>query len=543
MTKPNLGNSAARDKALESLATMQVKPTALVEYRSNGKVLVIGDEQAMEFAPRLRAYDLQAEILLTSGGVEPGETVIPAGGRDIAVSGYMGEFVVTLGMQGSANYEALHSDLILDLGADPLLDMPVKPPGYLLADINNEASLFETLEQLRELKGTFEKPRYFDYDLNICAHGRSGQKGCTACIDACPTDAITSLAESIEVNPHLCQGGGVCAAVCPTGAIRYVYPNAADTIDRIRQVLLQYHQAGGEYPVIAFVSEEDFVQVQEWPSNMIPVVLEELASVGLDAWLSAIAFGASSVVLIEAGSVPLGVETALNDQLEVAKSLLEGMAYDPDVIQYLPITALQTLKLPCMPDIKIATYGGSNQKREMMFFALNHLARQTNQHVNEIIDLPAAAPFGRIEVDSDKCTLCMACTSVCPATALHAGNETPRLSFIEENCVQCGLCQSACPEQAIQLRPQFQTDRKQRCATVILNEESPFLCVSCQKPFATKSLIDTILGKLADHAMFQNERAKQRLMMCDECRVVDVIQDTDAMEGQGLRTGSRENQK
>jgi len=30
--------------------------------------------------------------------------------------------------------------------------------------------------------------------------------------------------------------------------------------------------------------------------------------------------------------------------------------------------------------------------------------------------------------------------------------------------------------------------------------------------------------------MFQSERSKQRLKMCEDCRVVDVVQDADAMQ-------------
>ena len=52
-------------------------------------------------------------------------------------------------------------------------------------------------------------------------------------------------------------------------------------------------------------------------------------------------------------------------------------------------------------------------------------------------------------MDREACTLCMACASVCPAGAINAGGELPRLDFIELNCVQCGLCESACPEDAI----------------------------------------------------------------------------------------------
>ena len=42
-------------------------------------------------------------------------------------------------------------------------------------------------------------------------------------------------------------------------------------------------------------------------------------------------------------------------------------------------------------------------------------------------------------------------------------------------------------------------------------------------------MIDTMTKKLAGHYMFSSERARQRLLMCEECRVIDVVQDEDAM--------------
>ncbi len=39
-----------------------------------------------------------------------------------------------------------------------------------------------------------------------------------------------------------------------------------------------------------------------------------------------------------------------------------------------------------------------------------------------------------------------------------------------------------------------------------------------------------MMKKLSGHWMFTDERAKQRLMMCEDCRVVDVVQDPEMME-------------
>jgi hypothetical protein len=63
-----------------------------------------------------------------------------------------------------------------------------------------------------------------------------------------------------------------------------------------------------------------------------------------------------------------------------------------------------------------------------------------------------------------------------------------------------------------------------------LYEERPFCCISCGKPFATRSIIEKMQHELGQHPMFQSRRARDRLLMCEACRVADVVQDADAME-------------
>ena len=145
----------------------------------------------------------------------------------------------------------------------------------------------------------------------------------------------------------------------------------------------------------------------------------------------------------------------------------------------------------------------------------------------DVIALPDHAPFGKIEVNAEGCTLCLACVSACPTGALSDNPEKPMLKFAEDACVQCGLCKATCPEKVITLHPQIDF----RAATAearIMKEEEPFECIRCSKPFGTKSTIERITAKLEGrHWMFQGRAQRLDLLkMCEDCRGIVAIEES-----------------
>jgi ferredoxin len=168
-----------------------------------------------------------------------------------------------------------------------------------------------------------------------------------------------------------------------------------------------------------------------------------------------------------------------------------------------------------------ATFLLANDKRTAIEFAVEHLVKHAPRKVDAIA-LPPAAPYGEILVDQQKCTMCMACVGACPESALMDGVDQPLLKFLERNCVQCGLCEATCPEDAIKLSPRLLLTPAVREARV-LNETQPYHCVSCNKPFGTRQMVDAMLGRLGGHSMFAGEGALRRLQMCADCRVVDMM--------------------
>ena len=106
------------------------------------------------------------------------------------------------------------------------------------------------------------------------------------------------------------------------------------------------------------------------------------------------------------------------------------------------------------PAIAAAPFEAVGTKRAVARNALVRLndAAPTPQ---EIIPLPDGAPYGRITIDTEGCTLCLACVSACPVNALQDNPDRPQVRIVEQACVQCGLCRNTCPEDVIRLEPRL----------------------------------------------------------------------------------------
>ena len=441
-------------------------------------------------------------------------------------------------------------DLVLDLRsptATPTFLQHALPQGYLRWDGRSDGVNMATLLKLRELVGEFEKPKFFVYKQKLCAHSRNETVGCNACVDICSAEAIASdkSRQQIKVNPNLCVGCGACTTVCPTGALTYAYPSATEQGTKLKTLLSTYAAAGGKDAVVLLHSQErgqalveelgraaQLKLAQGVPANVIPVALWHTASTGVDLWLSAIAYGASQVVLLTTQEEAPQYLDGLQAQMDVAQAILRGLGYTGTHVQLLRAThpteldaALQGLgqtrqKTPAVA----ARFAVAQEKRSTLEMALDHLIEQAPMPVAErpaAIALPAVgSPLGTIEVNKDRCTLCLSCVSACPASALQDNPQLPQLRFIEKNCVQCGLCATTCPEDAITLQPRLLLT-PERAQLRVLNEAKPWTCVRCSKPFGTVKAIEAMLGKLSGHPMFQGE-ALERLKMCSDCRVIDL---------------------
>jgi ferredoxin len=538
--------------ALIAAAAVPMPATPLVPLKSEGVALVLGrDEAALRAAERLAAT-LDVTVLLT--GAEPVPPLRAAEfpvarGRARGATGWLGNFEVVVdgyamprpssraayawgpGRDGATS----RCDVILDLTGGPAL-FPTHElrQGYLRADPADAAALERAITAAAELVGEFDKPRFVTFDAALCAHSRNRRTGCTRCLDLCPTGAITPGKDSVQISAEICAGCGACAAVCPTGAASYALPPSSALLQRLRTLLLTYREAGGEAPVLLVHDAHGEAMIEALarqgeglPARVLPLRVNEVSQLDLAVLLSAFAWGAAQVRLLMRGRRAHGTEGVLRN-LDYAAHVLAGLGVpdhgapraaaietdDPFTFGE-ALAALPRRGLPFPP----ATHIALGAPREMLRQAGRALVEGAGRR-DAVLPMPALAPFGEARVEIADCTLCVACTSVCPTGALSANPEKPQLRFLEDACVQCGLCAATCPEKVITLVPRLNLSPASAQIQVV-KEEEPFPCERCAKPFGVKSQIDRVAAKLtaSGHWMFRDPKGLAVLRMCEECRV------------------------
>jgi ferredoxin len=543
--------------ALLAAAAEPMPAVPVVGLESEGVILIYGrDESALEAAGLLKEHLDITVLLKPPADVQPPRSTEFPVVRGIvrAAKGHLGAFELTvddfaqpapssraaLAFGDARNGAQSKCDVILDLTGDsPLFSAAELREGYLRADPKHPAAVLRAVLKARDLVGTFEKPRYVAFDAGLCAHSRSRIVGCTRCLDLCPAGAIAPAGDHVAIDAEICAGCGQCAAACPTGAASYALPPADALLRKLRTLLLTYREAGGKAPVVLIHDAEHGDALIDalarggdgLPANVLPLAVNEVTQVGIEAVAAAFAFGASAVrVLLR--ERPRHDVAGLRRTVALAEPILLGLGYDGERLATVETddpaalgTALRAIaSLPPAP--RPATFLPVGGKRDVLRVALRQLHQAAPAPV-EVLPLPELAPFGAVEIDVAGCTLCLACVSACPTGALTDDPDRPTLRFTEDACVQCGLCKATCPEKVITLRPQLDF-RAATAAARVLKEEEPFCCTRCGKPFGVRSTIERVTARLEGrHWMYQAGTSRLDLIkMCDDCRVA-VISEQD----------------
>lgn len=543
----------AKQLALLADATLDRPGTKAREVTSSGTCLIIAkDASVLSFAETL-GEELAVTCVLEKQptSVSPSRNYDLAIGQIQSVSGGLGAFDVTFTQfatliatgRGATQFTppketaSSHCDIVIDLVSEQsLLAAEATRDGYLRAPNADALKLMLLGAQAKALVGTFEKPLYVKYEGSICAHSRSQKTGCTRCVDTCGAKAIRPNGDGVYVDPDMCGGCGGCASVCPTGAILYDDPPFEFMVERLKTLIHTFTEHAEIPPRVLFVDRsfgrnliaESARFSQGLPADVIPYEVDNVELIGHAELLATLAAGASEALILKS---PKTAKTAIANQSALTHRLLGATRVDPErvrVIEASDIASLESAlygtRMPALKHDDVALLGGRREvaKRVMAAF-LDHDGEAAIS-----VALEPGDPYGMIEVNSDKCTLCLACVSQCPTGALNDRSDRPEINIVENACVQCGLCANTCPEQAITLKPQLSFG-KQTLEQVSLHGEDPFECIECGRPFGVKSTIERIIEKLeGNHWMYTNSDNTKLVKMCDDCRVNAQYHDENA---------------
>src|SRR5438874_5040821 len=440
--------SGPKAAALIAAAGEDMPPISLVTLESSGVALIYGrDEIAIEAAQRL-AERLDITVLLT----KPGD-VTPRRINEFPVlkgtirnaRGHLGRFELDIDdyalpspssrarlVFGPSRDGATSTcDLILDLsGGVPLFPAYGLRPGYLRADPRDRAAVERAIADAGNLVGTFDKPRFIQFEEALCAHSRSGITGCTRCLDLCPTGAIAPNGNSVAIDANICAGCGSCASVCPTGAASYALPSADALMRRLRTLLQTYRNAGGSEAIVLFHDGEHGEDIIDalarfgagLPANVLPLRVNEVTQLGPEIIAAVFAYGGGGAAIVTRAK-PRHDILGLRQAVEMTGSIISALGFGADVVRILETDDPDQLRamLDAAPagvtTQKPAGFIPRGSKRSMLETTFRELHLAAPVPI-DIVPLAEGAPFGGVNLNAEGCTPCHACVTACPKGAL-----------------------------------------------------------------------------------------------------------------------------
>jgi ferredoxin len=387
----------------------------------------------------------------------------------------------------------------------------------------NESSIQEVVETLKENINEYSYKKFTTYDNTICQYHERREEICSKCEEVCPSVAITKddKTKTLAFSQIDCHGCGGCVSVCPSGAIDYA-PISRESIFEMAKSYTNTHPL-----IIPQKMDIDDLEV-ELKANVLPFAIEGEKFLD-ESTLLTIAQTSGSQLVFYTDFISKGSGDAIrmiNDiyQKKYGKDAIIVAMNEEELAQALEEVAF-------IEDSTFVFNQEDLRKREVFSHRLQKIVGEddlgevkTGEHVH----------YGLVNVNQDKCTLCLVCVGACNVDALQADASDNTLRLNPSLCTSCGYCEVSCPEDdcltierdVIKLQPMWFKEN-------VLAKDELFACVECGKEFATAKSIKKIADMMAP--LFAVDPVKERsLYCCADCKPKIMMQNYFDQKSQGM---------
>lgn len=336
---------------------------------------------------------------------------------------------------------------------------------------------------------------------DLCSRFRTPKSSCSSCADRCPAGAITLSDSGPEIGP-VCIECGICHAACPSGALSLRSLNDAEIATALKLPAIQEscriscRRGGGvvDLRVICLGRLTEFLLLQplhlnrevrveivqpaceQCPMSAAVARFEELLSRTRHLY-DLVGVGREKLAVTRVGLQPL-TSTDTEEGTGTRREFLHAIGHKTTKVVQSALPGEQKTAA-IVPSYRKRTV---SQKRVELLKSIRKLAKSPSP---KPLFVPVQESIhAALSINTD-CTVCGACSAVCPSGALRQ-KETGQaisISFQSDVCSNCGLCAEICRYDAITIHE-----------TVLINDlleerESElfgaelFHCRICRLPF------------------------------------------------------------
>lgn len=319
--------------------------------------------------------------------------------------------------------------------------------------------------------------------------------GCSKCVSACPTQALSVVDGTVYLKEEDCSRIGVCTSVCPVAAIQLPRYSESQYLGLIGGI-------SSTNPTIqkTLVITCDKAALKSEPWTFLEQV-EDVGVIGARQIVLALSAGISKIIVYCADgscsgkaaasqaveSVRTLIETPVTASTSPVVRYFEGESAKEELLKTFSIISAQISNFSY--DLEMGTWGN-------YIGAINHIASPESRTI--------ALGLTDLRV-SDSCTLCQVCANYCPHTALQITSGS--LELDSSKCTGCGYCARVCPEHSITIgQPKKLAD----LAKHSVFRDEIVKCARCGQPIGSARYMKNVQSRLG--------KVDPMMKYCNSCK-------------------------